>query len=288
MTVYEIVTAHILTHLAQGTIPWRQPWQAGELPKNLFSQQPYHGVNVWLLATQPYSSPFWLTRRQAEQIGGQIRAGERGTPVVFWKQYTPRSAAMAEQPEDEPSATRRMLRYYLVWNTEQCALPPSLTARLALARPAEPEPLAACERVVEQMPDRPAFVSPAPKAYYVPATDTIHLPARARFLSIEEYYATVFHELAHSTGLGRRLGRASLLAAMDGSHDAYGREELVAELGAAYLCGQCQIGPATVANAAAYIQGWLRVLRSDTRLVIGAAAEAQKAVAYILNEERTA
>jgi antirestriction protein ArdC len=279
MNVYEIITERILQKLEEGTVPWRKPWQGGEagMPRNLVTGQPYRGINVFLLAAAGYESPYWLTFRQARQRGGSVRAGEHGTPVVFWKWHH------AQEQDAENGRNRRripFLRYYTVFNVSQCdgvCIPVTST-------PSQREfsPLARCEEVVEGMPDPPAIESGRTQAAYLPARDKVIMPARSVFESAEAYYQTVFHELAHATGHGSRLARPAVMdATAFGSH-AYSKEELVAEMGAAFLCGHAGIEAATLENAASYIDGWLRVLRGDSRMVVQAAAHAQKVADFIL------
>jgi antirestriction protein ArdC len=279
MNVYEIITERILQKLEEGTVPWRKPWQGGEagVPRNLVTGQPYRGINVFLLAAAGYSSPYWLTFRQARQRGGTVRLGEHGTPVVYWKLHP----TDAQDAEDTPARRRvPFLRYYTLFNQEQCdgvfvpvtSMPPQRVF----------SPIARCEEVVAGMPDPPAIESGRTQAAYLPARDKVIMPARSAFESAEAYYQTVFHELAHATGHGRRLARPAVMdATAFGSH-AYSKEELVAEMGAAFLCGYTGIEAATLENAASYIDSWLRVLRGDSRMVIQAAAHAQKAADFIL------
>ena len=282
MNVYEIITARILAQLEQGVIPWHQPWRSGGVPKNLLSQKPYRGVNVWLLVSQPYTSPYWLTFVQAQEIGGRVRPGEKGTPVIFWKR---REETQEEESGEEVEGKRRapLLRYYIVFNTDQCELPASLTARLSIPQPRALAPLPACEHVVQFMPKRPAIVHDYPRAYYAPGTDVVNVPAPHLFDRAEGYFATLFHELTHSTGHVSRLARPSVVNRKELSAADYSKEELVAEMGAAFLCGHCGIESATVDNSAAYIRSWLRTLQNDTRLVIHAATQAQQAMDFILD-----
>ena len=279
MNVYEIITERILGKLEEGTVPWRKPWQGGEvgIPRNLQTGQPYRGINVFLLAAAGYASPYWLTFRQAKQRGGSVRSGEHGTPVVLWKWHHAR-----EQDAENGRNRRRIpfLRYYTVFNTSQC----DALVIPATSMPPQREfsPITRCEEVVAGMPDAPVIESGRTRAAYLPARDTVIMPARSAFESAEAYYQTIFHELAHATGHERRLGRPAVTdTAAFGSH-AYSREELVAEMGAAFLCGHAGIKAATLENAASYIDGWLRVLRGDSRMVVQAAAHAQKAADFIL------
>src|SRR5262245_51621584 len=119
MHIYDLITQRILDHLAHGTVPWHRPWTGGGLPINLLTQKPYRGVNVWLLASQPYTSPYWLTFFQAQEIGGRIRKGEKSTPVIFWKL---REETQEEETRGEARGKHRtpVLRAYNVFNTDQC------------------------------------------------------------------------------------------------------------------------------------------------------------------------
>ncbi len=279
MNVYEIITERILQRLEQGTVPWRKPWQGGEagMPRNLVTGQPYRGINVFLLAAAGYSFPYWLTFRQARQRGGSVRAGEHGTPVVFWKWHH------ADEQDSENRRTQRripFLRYYTVFNTEQCDGVPVPVTGMPPQR--ELSPIQRCEEVVAGMPDAPVIESGRSQAAYLPARDRIIMPARSVFESEEGYYQTLFHEFVHATGHGGRLARPAVMdTAAFGSH-AYSKEELVAEMGATFLCGHADIETATLENAAAYIDSWLRVLRGDSRMVVQAATHAQKAADFIL------
>lgn len=286
--VYSIITDRVIALMEQGTIPWRKPWRGGAagIPQNAVSQKPYRGVNIFMLAVTSemmgFQSRYWLTYKQAQQLGGNVRQGEKSTPVIFWKWLD------VEDTDDAGQKQAReipMLRYYSVFNADQCE---------GLSIPAEAqntgdtldfEPIGACENILDHMPNKPEIVhSPQARAYYRPSADQVHIPPKHTFISEQEYYSTLFHELVHSTGHESRLNRRKdAKNAAFGSND-YSKEELVAEMGAAFLCGYAEIETATIENSAAYIRGWLSQLRSDKRLVVTAAAQAQKAADYILGE----
>jgi antirestriction protein ArdC len=168
-----------------------------------------------------------------------------------------------------------LLRYYTVFNLEQCEGIES------------PEPVAAvnpieqCESILERMPNPPRIEQDA-QACYRPSIDTVGMPARAAFHSAEEYYSTLFHELTHSTGHPSRVGREGIMTHNPFGSDPYSKEELVAEMGAAMLCGVAGIESRTLGNSAAYLQAWINKLKSDSRLIVSAASQAQKAADYIL------
>ncbi len=269
LNVYEVITQRIVDSLEQGVVPWRTPWKSSA-PKNLISKKPYRGVNVFLLSAMRHTSPYWLTFRQAKGKGGSIKKGEHGTPVIFWKVYNP----------EEEKLRRFVLRYYTVFNLSQCegidAPPGDSTDTLDF------EPIEACERIVAGYPKPPTIEYGGDHAHYIPARDHIDLPPRETFESVEAFYATQFHELVHSTGASSRLDREGITK-LDhfGSHQ-YTKEELVAECGCAFLCGEAGILDTTFDNSAAYIAGWVKKLQSEPKWIVQAGGEASKAVDYIL------
>ena len=267
---YERITERIVTLLEQGTVPWHKPWKTTTgLPRNLVSKKPYRGINVFLLMAMGYESPQWLTFRQALQLGGNVKKGEKSCPVVFWKRL---------QVEDEKSGEPQkipLLRLYHVFHVTQCeglkAAPEE--APMTTTKPAE---------IVAGMPSPPAIKHGMTRAYYSPTEDCVGMPARERFNTEDSYHATLFHELVHSTGHESRLKRGSITEHNRFGSDPYCKEELVAELGGAFLCGQAGIVDRTIDGTAAYIEGWLKQLQQDRTLIVYAAAQAQKAADYIL------
>ena len=286
MTVYEIVTARIVEMLQQGTIPWRKPWRAdaGE-PRNVISGKAYRGINVFLLSAMPFASPYWLTYRQATERGGSVRKGSKGTPVVFWRWNKPGEQGQGREEQsgtDEQADTSQrrgapLLRYYTVFNVEQCE---GIEAPAATARTFQP--IAECERIVSAMTKPPRIEHQGAQAFYRPSSDTVVTPRPELFDSPALYYSVLFHELTHSTGHESRLARKGITdAAMFGSHE-YSREELIAEMGAAFLCGTAGIEAATLQDSTAYLANWIKTLQGDSRLVVTAAAQSQKAADLIL------
>jgi antirestriction protein ArdC len=275
--VYERITDRIVALLTQGTVPWHKPWKATTgLPRNLVSKKPYRGINAFLLLAMSYESPFWLTFRQAAALGGSVRKGEKACPVVFWKQLK-----IADKETDE---TKRipLLRYYHVFNVAQCdGL--KVNPAVAPACHAGTKP----ETIVANMPQPPVVKHGMTRASYSLHEDRVAMPDRERFASDAEYFSTLFHELVHSTGHEKRLNRATILESKGFGSDPYCREELVAEMGAAFLCGEAEIAERVVENSAAYIQNWLTQLKNDKTLIVQAAAQAQKAADFILGRTFT-
>jgi antirestriction protein ArdC len=249
------------------------------------SKKPYRGINHFLLSASKYVSPFWLTMHQANELGGHVRKGEESTIVVFWKvEDATQSTEDLDSEETAGKARRRfLLRYYRVFNLEQCELPQPALDKLPKVETHEHDPIEAAEKIIAGMPNPPEIQYAGSKAFYSSITDRITLPPRERFVSAEEFYATALHEAVHSTGSQARLARESILEAAPFGSATYSREEMVAELGAAYLCAEAGISNAVVENQAAYVAGWLKKLRDDRKLLIHAAAQAQHAADYILN-----
>ena len=267
--VYQVISDRIIERLQDGVIPWRKPWKAGNLaPQNLVSGRAYRGVNVFTTLSMGYGSPYWLTYKQAQTKGGQVRKGQKATPIVFWK-------FLDVHDTDKPEKTKRipLLRYFSVFNSEQVD---------GLDVPALPEPTKPADiptLIDGYLDGGPALKHvDADRAFYAILADSITMPESAQFDSVESYYATLYHELGHSTGHTSRLSRTFGTRHGD---KTYAREELVAEMTAAYLCAETGIDPLTEDNSVAYIQSWIKDLQDDPRAVVVAAGAAQKSADLI-------
>jgi antirestriction protein ArdC len=276
---YQVISDRMITLLEQGTIPWQKPWQSGDLmPRNLISQKEYRGVNVFLLHAMSYQSPFWLTFNQAKELGGHVKQGEKACPVVFWK--------WLDVTEEGEAKRVPFLRHYSVFNVAQCdGIPTDRIPALSGTKRAHC-PIAEAEKVVATMPKCPAIKTGLDRAFYSPAGDFVGMPAPEQFRTGEDFYSVLFHELTHSTGHESRLNRKGVTGT-EGEWSAFGstpyaKEELVAEMGAAFLCGQVGIVERTLDNSAAYVASWLQRLKDDRKLVVHAAAQAQRAADFIL------
>jgi len=276
-SVYEIVTQQVIKQLESGVAPWRKPWRT-EMPCNLISGKTYRGINIFLLGMQGRSSKYWLTFKQANQLGGHVRAGEKASTVTFW--------SVGEEkldPETGKKSKPFLLRYYAVFNATQI----DGLETLKLGNASQPVPnIDVCEAIISGMPNPPRFEA-SNAAWYRPTLDTVGLPSKDSFNSSEEFYSTLFHELAHSTGHTSRVGRDAIERPEAFGSDSYSREELVAEMGSAILCGITGIAPATLQNSAVYLKTWIERLKSDSRLLVSAASAAQKASDYILGHSQT-
>ena len=290
MDIYAIVTDKIINLLESGIVPWRKPWTSTGLPRNLVSKRPYNGINYFLLSASKYVSSFWLTYRQATELGGHVRKGEESTIVIFWKVEDLKQIGEDLDAEESNEKNRRrfLLRYYRLFNLEQCELPQAVLDKLPKIETHEHDPIEAAERIMADMPNPPEIQYAGSKAFYSSVTDRITLPPRELFISAEEQIATTYHEVSHATGHPKRLNRKSIKEAAAFGSPTYSVEELVAEMGAAYLCAESGISPTVIENQAAYVAGWLKKLRDDRKLVVHAAAQAQHAADYVLGKVPTA
>lgn len=284
--LYDEVTARIIAELEAGRIPWVQPWGTGgatgpALPRNAVTARAYSGINVLILwgavIAHGYPSQSWLTFKQARDAGGCVMKGERGTTVVYADRFTPESERERARESGEDARTIPFLKRFTVFNLAQCdGLSPD-----AIKGADDPAPLP--ER--EIVPVAEAVIAASgvdfriggSQAFYVPAHDFVQVPPQPAFFDQINYYRTALHELTHATGHGSRLGRD--LSHPFGSH-GYAREELVAEMGSAFLCAALGIQP-TVRHAD-YLGSWLAVLREDNRAIFRAASAASKAADWLL------
>lgn len=278
--VYQAVTDQIIAALEAGTPPWICPWHgidADMAPANLSTRRRYRGINVLLpnlqSMLQGYGSNRWLTFQQARSLGACVRKGEHGTPVVFFKPHELGAAAGVPGP-DPARRVVPLLRMFTVFNAAQVDdLPPTA--------PPVVEPCTAwgasatAERILDE--SRARIRHGGTRAFYTPSEDVIQLPPHTSFASATDYYATALHELTHWTGhpdrCSRPIGRRHGI-------DAYAFEELVAEMGSAFLTNHCRL-PGKLQHPS-YIASWLTALRNDKRLLFSAASLAQRAADYLL------
>ena len=281
-SLYQEVTDRIIAELEQGRVPWVQPWGRAKaglgLPRNAATGRRYSGVNILILwgavIERGFAGQHWLTFRQALDLGGNVRKGERGTTVCYADRFIPKDEQERAGREGDEAAAVPFLKRFIVFNVAQCdGLPPLADGA------SEPLP----ER--ELIPQAEALIAATgadfriggERAFYVPGGDFIQVPPQPAFHEQINYYRTCFHELGHWTGAGHRLARD--LSGRSGSKP-YAREELVAEMASAFVCATLGIVP-TVRHAD-YLASWLAVLREDNRAIFRAASQASKAADVIL------
>lgn len=288
--VYQMVTDRILKQIEEtGTLTWVKPWKysgvSNSFPMNGKTKRRYDGVNFFLLQLAGYSSPYWLTFKQIEEMKGSIKKGEKATQVVFWKINTYKE--VNPETQEEKNKQVPLLRYYNVFNIEQCE-GIEIAHEAAKTPYAEHTPIERSEFVINQygqlQPSLKLRVEESSEAYYMPGWDLVNMPLIHQFESPEAYYSVFFHELGHSTGHADRLHRKEVAeCARFGSCD-YGQEELTAELTAAFICAQIGISNETTERrSSAYIQNWKKRIKADKKMFIMAAGRAAKAANLILN-----
>ena len=282
-SLYDSVTSRIIAELEAGRLPWVQPWgrsggASAALPHNAYSGRAYSGINILILwgavIEAGWSSQGWLTFRQALEAGGNVRKGERGTTVVYADRFIPKGEADRAAREGGDAKAVAFLKSFTVFNVAQCE---GLREGIA----SDPAPLP--ER--EIVPVAEAVIAASgidfriggDRAFYVPAHDYVQVPPQPAFFDQVNFYRTALHELTHATGHVSRLDRKLLNSF--GSKD-YAREELVAEMGSAFLCAALGIEPSV--RHADYIGSWLEVLREDNRAIFRAASLASKAADWLL------
>ena len=284
--IYDRIAKRIIEALDKGVAPWHCPLSKDGRPnQNLISKKPYRGINALLLALRglsEFGSPFWLTFKQAKELGGHVKKGAHGTEIVFWN-FRDRRETDAATGE---VTTKRsaLIRTYTVFNVEQCELPAdAIPTSPDIEQNAESR-IAGADAIVQGYLDNggPVLRETGDRACYSPALDIVYLPPFLRFESAADYYSSTFHELVHSTGHSRRLAREGIVNTDGFGNHLYSKEELVAESGAAFLCGHVGLLDRTLDNSAAYLRSWRAKLAENPEWIIQAIGQAQRAVDHIL------
>ena len=281
-SLYSEVTNRIIAELEEGRLPWVQPWDSVAcgctMPQNAGTARKYSGINVLILWAEVvhrgYASQRWLTYRQAEAAGGNVRRGEKGTVICYADRFTPKTEQEQARSEDRETRQVAFLKRFVVFNIEQCeGLPDDYAVPMA-----SPDPVLAIAEADELIAASDArFNIGGAEAFYSPTHDFVQVPPQAAFHEPINWYRTALHELGHWTGHGSRLDRDQ--KGGFGS-EAYAKEELVAEMASAFTCASLGIAP-TVRHAD-YIASWLAVLRNEEKAIFRAASQASKASDYLL------
>ena len=285
--LYQQVTDSILEQMEQGKVPWHMPWSTSGLAYQSVDGREYRGVNVWILMIEAmkkgYDDPRWVTYKKAKALGGQVRKGEKSTRIIFFK---PIKKEKENDAGEKETSSFMVMKSYNVFNVSQCDWEDGALKKLEVVEN-DNSPLECCEDIVANMPKKPEIGHGGAQCYYRPSTDAVNMVKIERFDGSEEYYATLFHELAHATGHTSRTGRLKGAKAIApfGSQD-YGKEELVAELTAAMVCRVAGIETRKPENHAAYIQGWMKTIKADKEAFLQAAQQAQRAADWILNQRQ--
>ena len=281
--IYLGITHKIIADLEKGELTWRKPWNPENLSAGIrlplrCNHVPYSGINIvmlWSTAAQKgYSSPYWMTYKQANDMKAHVRKGEKGTQIVYADRFD-----VDEVKEDGTTETRNIpfLKLYTVFNASQLEGLPDAYAQLP--EPPKINPEIRSPEIDEFFNRTQAKIFPGRNAAYFQSFDYIEMPPFESFNSAAAYYSTLAHEMAHWTKHPSRLNR-NFNSGVWGD-EAYAKEELVAELAASFLGADLGFEPVTKDEHTAYIQSWLKILKGDSRFIVQAASQAQKAVEYL-------
>lgn len=290
--VYQIITDIIIERLEKGSIPWHQPWGAFGPAANYITKKPYRGINSFILNSIDHEIPYFLTFKQASDLGGKVKKGSKSLPVTYWNFFyydkENKKKITQEQARNLPfnqASKSAFLKYYSVFNVADIEgidfkYPEVLTKE-------DNETIKNCETIFSNMPQAPALNHGGHQAFYSPKEDLVNMPEMKLFNSSEDYYLVLFHELTHSTGHEKRLARKEVMERNAFGSEDYSKEELTAEMGASFLTGIAGIQtPHTIEHSVAYVENWLQQFESDKTFLIEAAGKAQKAADYILNIQK--
>jgi antirestriction protein ArdC len=278
--IYEAITARFIEQLKRGTVPWQKPWFAVQ---NIVSRKPYRGINTLLLGSTDYQSPFWISFRQAVDLGGHVKKGEKSTPVIYYKILEKRDeAGNPIVREDGRPARIPFVRWANVFNLDQTEgiQAPAITATQSASQP--PEKAAAIVENAKLCPIHHSGFA----ACYSAKDDIIRIPASSAFHSQEDYYHTLYHEMIHAAGHSSRLNREGVTWRARFGSERYSKEELIGELGAAFLSNEAGIlDSVRFENSAAYLASWIQKLENDPRVIVSAASQAQRSCDFIMGIE---
>jgi len=279
---YQMVTDRIVASLEAGTVPWRKTWQGYGQARNYLTGHIYQGVNALLANLSPHDLPHFVTLPQANSLGGRIKRNTKGLPIVFWSiAYKDEFGTWYSEEESQGVDGLEkvsFVNHYTIFNiadVQGVDFRPPIVLDTDFCYPT-------CEQLIDFMPKPPSIIHRGGQPCYIPPRDQVLMPGKDRFESPEAYYATLFHELVHSTGHASRLAREAVIGKVRFGDLEYSQEELVAEIGAAFLCNMAGIDTQEVfENTTSYIQGWSELLKGDKYHIFRAARDARKAVDYI-------
>lgn len=280
--VTQIITDQIIAKLESGVLPWKKPFEGGAglgEHKNGSTGKHYRGINALITGMSGYASPNWFTFNDIKNQGRKLKKGEKGTRVMLWK--------FIDESESEDGRKISFKKYYVIFNEAQLEGYKPESALEEITKGLDFCPIEAAEQIKDNWTCRPPIKHSEVRksAFYDKIDDFINMPPKESFFSVEEYYSTLFHEMTHATGHKDRLNRDTLeKISRFGDHN-YSKEELIAELGSAFLCAKAGISADVIDNQASYINGWLNVIKAQPSLIIHAAQKAQKAVDHIIGKE---
>lgn len=268
--LYEKITNRIIEKLEEGTATFQMPFVKG-VAKNHLSGKAYRGINQVLLDGGEYA-----TFKQIREAGGKVKKGAKSETIIFWKMV---------EGEDEDTGDTIKIPLAKQYNVFKIGKDTEGIEPKEESEKFEHEPIAEAEKLIKDFANKPLITHESGRAYYSPSKDFVNVPPKRDFEEIHRYYSVLYHELVHSTGSKDRLNRPGIANIDHFGSKQYSKEELVAELGAAMLCGVTGIENFTIDQSASYIQSWIKALQNDHSLIVTASQQAQKAVDYILDTE---
>jgi antirestriction protein ArdC len=281
--IYELITARFIEQLKKGTVPWQKPWMGVQ---NIVSKKLYRGINALILEGSEFQSPYWLTFKQAHDLGGKVKKGEHATPVIYYKLF--------EKLDDQGNLVLAsngrptripFIRWSNAFNLDQTEgiAPPAQTQAVVQASLNSLEKAA---KIAEGAKVCPVYHTGF-AALYSPGEDVIRMPAQKTFRTPESYYQTLFHEMTHSTGHASRLDREGVTLPIKFGSERYSKEELIAELGASFLSNEAGIlNQVQFDNSAAYLGSWIEKFQNDPKMIFTASSQAQRSTDFILGLEQ--
>jgi antirestriction protein ArdC len=292
--LYQQVTNKIIALIEKGVVPWQRTWSPYGLARNFATGHIYTGINLILMNNTGHPIPYFMTFNQVKERGGQIRKGAKAEMVIYFsvffkddaEELLSKEQATRRSKQGEEIQVLKFIKYYSVFNVADIE---GIEYEIKEVELKPNERIEQCENIISHMPQRPELrCINGNQPFYSPIEDFVNMPAIEQFENAEAYYATLFHELVHSTGHKSRIGRAEVMNPQIFGSNPYSREEIVAEMGASFLCSNAEIDyEGIIENSASYLSGWLKVLKEDSRFIFKAAAEAQKAADYILGWRST-
>ena len=273
--IYQTITDKFIASLEKGHIPWKKSHTGNGGLHNFKTKREYSGINVMLLGMNPYTFSGYATYKQISDMGGQVKKGEKGSMVVYWNMFEKKDKITKEVIGVIP-----FLKYFTVFNMEQTE---GIDYKSSSAI-SEPVKDIECAEAIINNTNTPEvqYVGGTPR--YIPSTDEVKVPLKENFISIEERYNTIFHELAHSTGHVSRLNRKGITETSIMKNASYSYEELIAEISASFLSEHCGFGSEVQDNNEAYVKSWIKKLSDDPKMIVSASGKAVKAVNYILEK----
>ena len=290
--IYQEATDKIIKMLERGVAPWRCTWSKYGMARNYKTGHQYTGINALMMNFTEHPIPLFLSYKQAKELGGNVKRGAKSEQVYYYNVYyrDEHGNTLAEETAKTMEKaglaidTRSYIKYYNVFNIEDVE---GIEIDIPEVKLKDNEKIEKCESIISNMVKPPRLKTlDANQPFYSATDDILNMPDIRQFENSQEYYCTYFHELIHSTGHSSRLSRSGITEAIKFASKSYGEEELIAEMGASFLSAYCDIDIKEVTeNSTAYIDGWLKKIKSDKKLIFKAAADAQKAVNHILGGE---